>query len=88
MFSLFGNISSLNLMAAFNAGLFNGLLLVHPLLLFLSYIFIFLVSFEYFSKFSESKHFSSLNAFLMRYALFFIIVSIILGALWAQQELN
>ena len=88
MFSLFGNVSSLNFMSTFNAGLFNGLLLVHPMLLFLSYVFIFLVSFEYFNKFFESKHFSSLNTFLMQYTMFFIVISIILGAIWAQQELN
>ena len=88
MFSLFSNISSLNSMTTFNAGLFNGLILVHPMLLFLSYTFIFLVNFEYFTKFSESKHFSSLNTFLMQYTMFFIIIAIVLGALWAQQELN
>jgi cytochrome c biogenesis factor len=75
-------------MSTFNAGLFNGLLLVHPMLLFLSYVFIFLVSFEYFYKFSENNHSSSLNTFLISYTVFFIIIAIVLGAFWAQQELN
>ena len=73
---------------SFNAGLFNGLLLVHPLFLFLSYSFIFIItSYCFFYNTYLSSFRSNYNFFLL-YFLRLLICAISLGSLWAQQELN
>lgn len=71
-----------------NGSLLNGLLSIHPWLLFISYAF--LVYFLLVSSsslfnlyFSDTVFFKSYNNFL-----FIIVFAIVLGSLWAQQELN
>ena len=84
-----------------NSRLSNGLLLIHPILLYLSYSFcflnLFLVNNLYFiftSSFIPTKKFVrvKLGSRLIRknqtQAFFFSSLALLLGSLWAQQEAN
>jgi hypothetical protein len=73
---------------SFNTGLFNGLLLSHPLFLFLSYSFVFIItSYCFFYNVYLSSFYNNYKFFLL-YLLRLLICAIFLGSLWAQQELN
>jgi len=75
-------------MPSFNTGLFNGLLLSHPLFLFLSYSFVFIItSYCFFYNIYLSSFCNNYKFFLL-YLLRLLICAIFLGSLWAQQELN
>jgi len=71
-----------------NTGLFNGLLLAHPLFLFLSYSFIFIVTSYCFFYNIYLNSFYNNYKFFLTYLLRLLICAIFLGSLWAQQELN
>ena len=82
------DIKILNDIINFNLSLFNGLLLLHPFLLFLAYSIMLIIIFYYFFFIIFSKSKLTLSNFIISYLTSFLIPTIILGALWAQQELN
>ena len=77
-----------NEMPSFNTGLFNGLLLAHPLFLFLSYSFVFIITSYCFFYNVYLSSFRSNYKFFLLYLLRLLTCAIFLGSLWAQQELN
>lgn len=74
--------------AGLSLTLWNGLVFIHPLLIAISFFFIFFLLRFFYFKFLKYKDFFF---FLRRINYFFflsIVGALILGALWAQQELN
>jgi cytochrome c biogenesis factor len=68
--------------------LIDGLLYIHPLCINLSYFFLFLLICYFLNKNYKKNWFNSWNQDIFFYFFLWTSVSIILGALWAQNELN
>ena len=83
-----GCYSFYGLSSAIGAGLWNGLVLIHPLFTFFSYFFLIFFYFLVYFQYLKIKDFF----FYKRCCLYFFFVcslaSLILGSWWAQQEMN
>ena len=78
-------------MFSLNKNLTNGILLIHPIILYLSYgLILFIIFIKFFKKnifFFFNKYF-----FLLKYdyyiCIYVLLISVFLGSWWAEQELG
>lgn len=68
--------------------LWNGLVFIHPTLMALSFFFIMCVLKDFYFKFLQRKDFFFFKRLELNFFFLTSVSSLVLGALWAQQELN
>jgi hypothetical protein len=74
--------------AELNASLLNGLLTIHPYILFSAYAMFFFFLIFFLPTLNKLYYSDSLNGFFFNFFYYTILIAIFLGGSWAQQELN
>lgn len=71
-----------------NSALLNGLLVIHPIMLFSAYAFFFVFLIFILSMLNKLYYSDRVNSSIFYFFYYTILIAIFLGGVWAQQELN
>lgn len=71
-----------------NSALLNGLLVIHPIMLFSAYAFFFVFLIFILSMLNKFYYSDRVNSSIFYFFYYTILIAIFLGGVWAQQELN